>query len=136
MRQVAQPDFCVVCTEALWLQLLARVNLIDQVIVSPTCSTEELDAHITIEVTLVPLAHLRSPIGAAYISRKGVKEAYHVRWFDNGTEIEAWRNLTRVDFGCARNTIYEVEVMFESSEIRKDEKGRTVDRRQVRVDAY
>ncbi|KAG9124091.1 hypothetical protein FRC07_012863 [Ceratobasidium sp. 392] len=135
MRQVAQPDFCAVCTEALWLQLLARVSLIDEVVISSSCSPEESEAHTTIDISLVPLAHLRSPVGAAYILRKGVREAYHVRWFSNGTEINAWRNLTRLDLDCETKAIYEVEVTFESSEIRKDEKGRTTDKREVWVGA-
>ncbi|KAG9078393.1 hypothetical protein FS749_009571, partial [Ceratobasidium sp. UAMH 11750] len=47
MRQVAKPDFCVVCTEALWLKLLARVSLIDAVAISSNCPSEEDEAHIT-----------------------------------------------------------------------------------------
>jgi hypothetical protein len=135
MRQVAQPDFCVVCTEALWLRLLARVNLIDQVTVHSTCSSEikskEHDAQTTIELSLVPLAHLRSASGASYVSRKGTKEAYQIRWFNRNAEIEAWRNSSRVEVQCGTETTFEVEVKFDSSEIRKDEKGYTVDRKQV-----
>ncbi|KAG8743139.1 hypothetical protein FRC10_000356 [Ceratobasidium sp. 414] len=133
MRQVAKPDFCVVCTEALWLKLLARVNLIDGVSISSSCSSGRDEAHVAIDVGLVPLAHLRSPVGAAYIWRKGVKEVYHVRWFSDGRELKAWRNLTRVDVDCGTKAKYEVEVVFESSEIRKDEGGHTVDRTEVWV---
>ncbi|KAG9089421.1 hypothetical protein FS749_001349 [Ceratobasidium sp. UAMH 11750] len=135
MRQVVKPDFCVVCTEALWLKLLARVSLIDAIAISSNCSSEEDEANITIDLSLIPLAHLRSPVGAAYISRKGVNEVYHVRWFGSGTEIKAWHNLTRVGVDCETKAKYEVEVRFESSEIRKDEEGYTIDRREIWVGA-
>ncbi|QRV80110.1 peptidase family M64 protein [Ceratobasidium sp. AG-Ba] len=133
MRQVAMPDFCVVCTEHLWVRLLGRINLIDDISISSTCAEGNDNARTSIDVSLVPLAHLRSPLGAAYIQRKGIEEVYHVRWLENGTEIEAWRNSTRVEIPCGMRATYEVEATFKSSEIRKDEKGYTVDRKRIVV---
>ncbi|CAE6342652.1 unnamed protein product [Rhizoctonia solani] len=125
MRQVAEPNFCVVCTEGLWLRLLSRVSLIDKF--SFYDSTVE-DADTRTELSPVALAQYRSPQQAEYLVRKGTNEAYLVKWFSHGREVEKWQNATRVDVDCRSvGKLIEVEVQFVSSEIRKDAKGYTTD---------
>ncbi|CAE6458710.1 unnamed protein product [Rhizoctonia solani] len=131
MRQVAQPDFCAVCTEGLWLRLLSRVSLIDQVSFYDF-TAKGIDTGI--ELSLVALAQFRSPEGAEYLARKGSKEAYIIRWFSYGQELEQWQNSTRVAVECRAVGVIEVEVEFISSEIRKDEKGYSKDRYQLLLD--
>jgi hypothetical protein len=93
-------------------------------------------AGATIELSLIPLAHLRSPAGTEYLARKGIKESYYIKWFDNRKEIEAWQNATRVNVMCndMAGDALEVEVQFVSSEIRMDKKGYTTDRRKLLID--
>ncbi|CAE6438210.1 unnamed protein product [Rhizoctonia solani] len=131
MRQVAKPDFCVVCTEGLWLRLLSRVSLIDKVSFYDS-AVEGADTGI--ELSLVELAQFRSPEEAEYLARKGTKEAYLIRWFSYGREMEKWQNATRVDVECGLVGVVEVEVEFMSSEIRKDVKGYTKDRFRLLLD--
>ncbi|KAL5639988.1 hypothetical protein ACGC1H_007329 [Rhizoctonia solani] len=125
MRQVAQPNFCVVCTEGLWLRLLSRVSLIDKVSFYDSV-LEGTDTGI--ELSPVALAQYRSPAETEYLARKGTKEAYLIRWFSYGREVEEWQNATRIDVECRSvGGLIEVEVQFLSSEIRKDAKGYTKD---------
>ncbi|CAE7158838.1 unnamed protein product [Rhizoctonia solani] len=131
MRQVAQPNFCVVCTEGLWIRLLGRVSLIDRV--SFYDSTVR-GADTGIELSLVALAQYRSPAEAEYLAQKRVKEAYRIRWFSYGREMKKWQNATRVDVECASVGPVEVEVEFASNEIRKDTKGYAKDRFKLLLD--
>ncbi|GAB1528051.1 hypothetical protein RhiTH_011242 [Rhizoctonia solani] len=131
MRQVAQPNFCVVCTEGLWLRLLSRVSLIDKVSFYDSLKG---DADTGIELSLISLAQFRSPAEAEYLARKGTEETYLIRWFTYGQEVKKWQNSTRVDVECRAVGIIEVEVEFVSSEIRKDEKGYTKDRYRLLLD--
>ncbi|KAH7338560.1 IgA peptidase M64-domain-containing protein [Rhizoctonia solani] len=131
MRQVAKSDFCVVCTEGLWLRLLSRVSLIDKVSFYDS-AVEGADTEI--ELSLVALAQFRSPEEAEYLARKGTKEAYLIRWFSHGQEMERWQNATRVDVQCRSVGVIEVEVEFVSSEIRKDAKEYTKDRFRLLLD--
>ncbi|KAJ1302413.1 hypothetical protein OPQ81_002731 [Rhizoctonia solani] len=131
MRQVAQPNFCVVCTEGLWLRLLSRVSLVDKV---SFYDSAVKGADTWIELSLVALAQFRSPAEAEYLARKGTKEAYIIKWFSYGKELDKWQNSTRVDVECRAVGVLEVEVNFMSSEIRKDEKGYTKDRYQLLLD--
>ncbi|KAF8704378.1 IgA Peptidase M64, partial [Rhizoctonia solani] len=131
MRQVAQPNFCVVCTEGLWLRLLSRVSLIDKVSFYDSLKG---DADTGIELSLISLAQFRSPAEAEYLARRGTEETYLIRWFTYGQEVKKWQNSTRVDVECRAVGIIEVEVEFVSSEIRKDEKGYTKDRYRLLLD--
>ncbi|CAE6346531.1 unnamed protein product [Rhizoctonia solani] len=131
MRQVAEPNFCVVCTEGLWLRLLSRVSLIDKVSFYDSVVG---DSDMGIELSLVALAQFRSPAEVEYLARKGTEETYLIKWFTYGREVEKWQNSTRVDVECRAVGIVEVEVEFVSSEIRKDEKGYTKDRYRLLLD--
>lgn len=138
MRQVAMPDFCVVCTEGLWLRLLSKVSLIDYIsissksVINVTGSNEE-PVDTVIDLLLIPLAHLRSPAGVEYLAQKGTQESYYIKWFNDGKEIETWQNATQLRGTCRDMNALEVEVKFISSEIRKDDEQYTMDRRQLSV---
>jgi hypothetical protein len=117
MRIVTTPDFCSVCKEGLWLRLLSRVTLADGFATSCTPSGKR-----RLRIDLVPLAQFRDGDDQQMLKERGVQEKYSTRWFKDDVEREEWKDQIEVvdadDIGYWR-----VEIVFESSEIRKDEGG-------------
>ncbi|KAI0762010.1 IgA peptidase M64-domain-containing protein [Trametes elegans] len=112
MRIVTTPNFCKSCTEGLWHALLRRVHLIDDL--QPGCEQHESGAWArTLELSLVPLAHLRaSPVD--------VEESYTITWVRNGVVMDEFANKTKVvDDGNAVGS-YVVHVRYATEEVRID----------------
>ncbi|KAI0718190.1 IgA peptidase M64-domain-containing protein [Cerioporus squamosus] len=111
MRLVTAPNFCKVCTEGLWHALLHRVTLIDDLTVGCAPSGAR-----TLDLHLVPLAHLRSrPVD--------VVESYEITWVKDGVEVLEWRNMTNVmDPGDALES-YAAKVRYWTEEVRVDLDG-------------
>ncbi|TFK93297.1 hypothetical protein K466DRAFT_478926 [Polyporus arcularius HHB13444] len=111
MRIVTTPNFCKACTEGLWHALLRRVTLIDSLAVGCSASGER-----TLDLTLVPLAHLREqPVD--------VDESYEVTWVRDGVEVREWTNQTSVtDAGDAFGS-YAAKVRYWTEEVRVDADG-------------
>ena len=110
MRSVTQPNFCNVCLEGLWLSLLKRVDLIEDLRV--TCSGPS--NHI-VQVDLVKLAQFREhPIKSA--------ESYTIEWTRNGHVLEELTNLTKVELNDVDGT-YRVDVAYSIDEVRLDPRG-------------
>lgn len=107
MRSVTTPNFCDVCKETLWLNLLKRLSLIDGISESCTSTSKVL------ELGVVPLAQFRQP---------GLVEgeAYTIAWSRDGNPLPQFANQTRVELGN-QDVIgsYAVVVEFSSVEIRK-----------------
>jgi hypothetical protein len=128
MRIVTSPDFCKVCTEGLWMHLLERVNLIDDL--SEQCSHSHLSSSSStwikmLTLDLVPLAHLRDKNGHDETINN---EAYAIIWKKDGAVLDKFTNQTFVaieDNGDDVLGRYEVFVKFSTDEIRVDEEGRT-----------
>ena len=120
MRQVTYPNFCKACLEGLWLSLLRHVNLIDDVNekcvwLSPSPASGRWKK--TLEIQLVPLAHLRAePVSTS--------EAFTIIWTKDGQVLEGFTNKTRIeiDHGKALG-IYRIHVEFATEEVRKDPHG-------------
>ncbi|RPD56113.1 hypothetical protein L226DRAFT_509855 [Lentinus tigrinus ALCF2SS1-7] len=111
MRLVTTPNFCKVCTEGLWHALLRRVTLIDTLTVG--CAPSGPSGERTLDLALVPLAHLRArPVD--------VEESYEVTWVRDGVEVREWKNQTSVvDAGDALGS-YAVQVRYWTEEVRVD----------------
>ncbi|KAF8558277.1 hypothetical protein OG21DRAFT_1455775 [Imleria badia] len=110
MRTVARPNFCNVCLEGLWLSLLERVDLIEDLRV--TCPGP---SSRVVSVDLVKLAQFREqPIERA--------ESYTVAWTRNGRALEALANLTQVELSDVDGT-YRVDVAYAIDEVRLDPRG-------------
>ncbi|KAI0770580.1 IgA peptidase M64-domain-containing protein [Fomes fomentarius] len=111
MRIVTTPNFCKACLEGLWHALLRRVALIDDLIVGCSPAGER-----TLDLALVPLAHLRTdPVD--------VEESYEITWMKDGVEVEEFKNQTRlVDDGGAMGS-YAVKVQYRTEEVRVDPDG-------------
>lgn len=110
MRSITQPNFCSVCLEGLWLSLLKRVDLIEDLVV--TCSGP---SNHVVQVDLVKLAQLREhPIESA--------ESYTIEWTRNGRVLEEFMNLTKVELNDAEGT-WHVNVAYSVDEVRSDPRG-------------
>ncbi|TRM65431.1 IgA peptidase M64-domain-containing protein [Schizophyllum amplum] len=106
MRQVTTPNYCNVCLEGMWNNLLAEISLIDGV--NETCSGSTK----TVKVALVPLAQLRTdPIDA--------EESLTIAWKKDGAAIASAANQTSVALdGEDAVGVYTVAVWYETSEVR------------------
>jgi hypothetical protein len=117
MRRVIHPNFCPVCIEGLWLHLLKRVDLIDDI--SVTCPSAP-DQPRSVSVELLYLAHLRKPEE----KHLGSKESYSILWKHDGVVVDPWTNSTIVEIRPnLAGGHWEVAVGFSTPEVRKDEQG-------------
>lgn len=107
MRSVVQPNFCSVCLEGLWLSLLARVDLIEDLRVTcPGLNTR------VVHVDLVQLAQFREhPIDST--------ESYTITWRRDGRVVEALANRTEVELDDEDGT-YRVDVTYAVDQVRLD----------------
>ncbi|TFK20410.1 hypothetical protein FA15DRAFT_673501 [Coprinopsis marcescibilis] len=115
MRTVIFPDFCKVCMEGLWLSLLRRLNLIENV--TETCNTRS-DANAqykVLEIEPLPLAQFRS-------SPVKPEESYSVTWKRNGKVLNQYENMTRIEIENESSVgMYQIDIKFTSEEIRADD---------------
>jgi len=117
MRTVTIPNFCKVCLEGLWLSLLKRVDLIDEIHEGcqwETSSDFKGTWKKTLDLRLVPLAEFREiPVD--------VKEKFSIFWTKDGERLDAFTNKTSVivDNEDAVGQ-YVVEVEFTTDEVRID----------------
>lgn len=111
MRKVTTPNFCKVCLEALWLALLKRLDLIDNI--EERCNHNKTK---TIDLRLIPLAHLRDNSDAL-----DVKESLTVRWSKDGQVLEEYTNQTSIIVGVIGR--YGVDVEFTTEEVKVDVDG-------------
>ena len=109
MRKVTTPNFCKVCLEGLWLALLKRVDLIDNI--EERCNQDKTKF---IDLRLVPLAHLRDdPLD--------VKENLTIRWSKDGQDLEEFTNETSIVVDGVGK--YSVDVEFKTEEVKVDVDG-------------
>ena len=111
MRIVTSPNFCKVCTEKLWLNLLERVDLIDGV--KESCVPHSGGWSKVIDLHLLPLAHLRKkPVGR--------DESYTITWKKGSSLLPQFTNKTRIELDDSENAVgvYTVKVKFATEEIR------------------
>ncbi|KAJ6615829.1 IgA peptidase M64-domain-containing protein [Mycena sp. CBHHK59/15] len=105
MRLVTTPNFCKLCLEGLWLNLLRTCHLRPD----GRCTK-------TLGLRLVPLARFRAvPIA-------GLEESYTVTWSRDGEVLERWANRTRVEVDRGSGT-YAVDVTYSTTEVRVDKEG-------------
>lgn len=113
MRNMSSTDFCSPCIEGMWQQLLARMSLIDDVVVTTAGS------QTSINLKVVPLAQFRE--GGA---RPG--EVYSALWRLNNVARPEFDNQFSISLptSSARG-IWSVTVSFTTPEIRHDPSGVT-----------
>lgn len=115
MRNMTSVDFCVVCVEDMWLQLLEKISLIDDVVVATA------GGEVTTTLLAIPLAHFR-----AEGPRPG--ELYEVTWKRDGVvqtdlqDVFIWSKPASEAAGE-----WSVTLQYINPEIRSDPRGYTVD---------
>lgn len=104
MRLTVSPHFCNACTEALWLALLARVDLFEESGLDVRCS----QLHTVIRTNLIPFGD-------------GEREhPYRIQWMFNGNTMDDYTNHTDLLLpGDARGEVV-VQVRLNMPEVRVD----------------
>ena len=111
MRKVTTSNFCKVCLEGLWLALLTRVDLIDNI--EERCNYDKTKS---IDLKLVPLAHLRDDSDVL-----DIKESLTIRWSKDGQVLDKFTNQTSIVVGGVGK--YGVDVEFTTEEVKVDIDG-------------
>lgn len=102
MRLTASPHFCNVCTEALWLTLLARVDLFEEPALDIRCSQSHT---VVIHASLIPF---------------GRENSYWIQWMFDGNIMENYTNHTELVLsGDARGEVA-VQIRLDLPEVRAD----------------
>ncbi|KII90829.1 hypothetical protein PLICRDRAFT_39431 [Plicaturopsis crispa FD-325 SS-3] len=135
MRIVTSPNFCKACTEGLWLSLLRRMELIDDV--QEGCEwhpSDNVTSHgtwtRTLDLKLVPLAQFRDEQDASL----GEKESYEIVWKKDGKVLDAFANSTRAEVADSDGVgVFDIEVKFTTEEVRVDSDGLLVSAGEYRV---
>jgi len=116
MRNMSSPDFCVVCLEGMWMNLLGRMELIDNVAVT----VDKEEGAVLVQLNAVPLAQLRTggPLPG---------EKYTVSWAHNNVvrpdlqDVFEWKEA----FALNPQGNWQVRLQYITTEIRSDPNGHT-----------
>ncbi|KAF9533177.1 IgA peptidase M64-domain-containing protein [Crepidotus variabilis] len=112
MRAVTKPNFCSICLETLWINLLRGISLIDDVKEKCSAGSSASPSAKVLEVNLIPLAHLRQDFSIS-------EEAYSIIWRKDGQLLNQYTNQTKIKLDGAQTTgVYQVEVEYATPEIR------------------
>lgn len=126
MRIVTTPNFCSACVEGLWHSLLKRVDLIDNI--TTTCQLTPFGTwKRTFELSLVPIGQFRE-------DETNAAESYKIEWKKDGKPISKYENETVLEVSGSEGGEWEVEVMFETEEVRVDPEDLLTSWRGISVD--
>ncbi|KAJ0393127.1 hypothetical protein P43SY_003672 [Pythium insidiosum] len=112
MRNMTSTAFCSVCQENMWHQFMARIEFIDDVVVSGR----------NVSLKLIPLGQLRRSDDPFLVAnaRLAAAERYSIVWLRDGQELVAWRDKTTADLSAERPGRYSVRVTFTTPSVRRD----------------
>ena len=114
---MTSPSFCRGCAEGLWLSLLRRVDLTDDVVTSCSVDAGAGTASLTADLHLVPLAGLRTEPVAP-------RESCTILWTKGGSPLPRFAIRTRlVVDGADTGAVHAVGVTFTTEEVRVDKEG-------------
>lgn len=104
MRLTVSPHFCNACAEALWLTLLARVDLFEEPGLDLRCS----QSHTVVRANLIPFSG-------------GEREhPYRIQWMFDGNIMENYTDHTELVLtGDARGEVV-VQIRLNTPEVRVD----------------
>ncbi|KAF1314680.1 hypothetical protein FI667_g16488, partial [Globisporangium splendens] len=112
MRNMTSSSFCAVCQENMWLKFMARIEFIDDVVVSGK----------SVEVKLIPLGQLR-PATDGFIKsnpKLAAAEKYTIQWLKSGVEVTKFRDQTKVDLTGEATGQWTVRANFTTPTVRLD----------------
>jgi hypothetical protein len=114
MRNMSSSHFCPVCQEGLWLSLLRRVSIIDNV--DYTCINEDEDVTFAlVNLSTIKLGQFRS------LGKGSSDERINIRWYFNDLEELDLRDRVNVTLYGPLNQ-WRVTADLTTSEIRRDSK--------------
>lgn len=114
MRVVTTPNFCSVCVEGLWLALLRRVELVEDIVARCIYDLPSGTWRRTIDARLLPLAQFRQ-------DGQVPGESYQLTWLKNGQELREFDNQTHVEVDDADGPgRYRLAVKLSTDEVRVD----------------
>lgn len=113
MRIVTSPNFCKACIEGLWLSLLKRVSLIDDI--QESCEHRSGESVKTLDLKLVPLAQFRTD---ATVNKSG--ESYTITWWKDQKVLKEFTNQTRLEIAGDAVGTYAIGIKFATQEVRVD----------------
>ncbi|KAF1318897.1 hypothetical protein FI667_g13562, partial [Globisporangium splendens] len=115
MRNMTSSSFCAVCQENMWLKFMARIEFIDDVVVSGK----------SVEVKLIPLGQLR-PATDGFIKsnpKLAAAERYTIQWLHNGSEVTKFRDQIAVNLTEEATGAWTVRAAFTTPSVRLDPNG-------------
>ena len=135
MRSVTFSNFCSPCLESLWLHLLEKVDLIDNI----TTTTSLSKSQLRVSVSLVPFGasagvyqnlQLASLLSTPHFTSKASSSAspeYDITWARNGTVLKSFGGLTTIeldDWKAEDEGTLRVDVTLRTPEVKLDPEGR------------
>ncbi|KAI8910912.1 IgA peptidase M64-domain-containing protein [Gorgonomyces haynaldii] len=116
MRNMSQHEFCSVCKQGLWTNLLKRISLIDEL--KQDCNSTQIQAHLK----TIQLGQFREkPVD-------GLEESLHCQWFQGNELKEELNDNFDPVLDAVAGEEWHVIVSLSSSQIRRDKKGVTQSR--------
>ena len=111
MRAVATPNFCKVCIETLWLNLLRELSFVDSI--HESCEGTQGSPLKVISLDLLPLANLRKkPLS-------NLSESYTITWKKHDQVLNNFANMTKIALEDAHSAgEYTIYVKFSTEEVR------------------
>lgn len=111
MRAVATPNFCKVCIETLWLNLLRKLSFIDSI--HESCEESQGSPLKVLSLDLLPLANLRKKPLA------NLSESYTIIWKKHDKVLDHFANQTKITLEDAHSVgDYTIHVKFSTEEVR------------------
>lgn len=132
MRNMASTQFCSVCKEGLWLRLLSKASLLDQINVEcqRTRVHKALKGHkghkshkkiltsFGLEAKVVPLGQFRQDP-----SKRSKDEFLTARWFRNGVHQEKLDDKFKIKVPVDDEGVWQFTTELHTPEVRKDPRG-------------
>jgi len=115
MRNMTYHKLCSVCNEAIWLNFLRKVSLIDKLEVKEN----------SVNLTTLRLGQFRET--------KVLGESLEISWYHNGTEINDFQDLTQIELDREKHSgRWEVKVELKTLEVRNDPQRYLVDKKKFK----
>ncbi|KAJ0393126.1 hypothetical protein P43SY_003671 [Pythium insidiosum] len=125
MRNVTSLSFCSVCKENLWLQLMERIEFIDDVVTA--------DGKVVVQV--IPLGQRREPNDTFVKTNASLAaaERYSVSWFQGPRELTEFRDRFEISTRSLAAGEYTVRVNLTTPTVRSDPLGYMQSSRSFRI---
>ncbi|KAF9585805.1 hypothetical protein BGW38_000657 [Lunasporangiospora selenospora] len=123
MRNMASTQLCSVCKEGLWLRMLSKISLLDELQIECHRGEGKKDKHeltsYGVEAKLIPLGQYREDQS----KRLGKEERYEIQWFKSGEHFSEWDGQNKVSIPVSEEGLWQVKIEYKTPEVRQDMRG-------------